>query len=187
MPKDFTVNKETKPRFAGGNWIKSILLNIAKEASITFVIPILTAVIIALLSLLFYINQIYIRINFTIPAYRWGAGFAISILIVYLTRKHIKEAFLILKWHESQGFLWRVNKKHEITGPYCPKCKELVVQLKDNYRTQMVNAFGVMQGFTVSYPYKCANPNCNSSLIKLDISIEQLLLHAKKNILPDDD
>ena len=145
-------------------------------------VPVLTVLILGLISFLLLLNQTYINISITIPAYRWGFGFVVAIIIVYLLNPKIKQVHRILNFQEVFGLIWKLNWHNKLSGPFCPKCKSHVIQEKGFFQTQMAGAFGITQGIKRQYSYKCSNLTCDFQ-IALDIPISELITEVTKKLL----
>ncbi|PWH13755.1 MAG: hypothetical protein DDG60_09845 [Anaerolineae bacterium] len=149
------------------------------EALKPIVLPILTAVILVLLGFWIYLNQVYIQIQISIPAFQWALAFLISILVVASNKQRIAKFLFGLKTHSFEGVLWKF-KAGSLVGPLCPRCRAFVVSTEDRKH----NAFGMLEGASKSYTYLCSNPNCGFTLQK-EISRDDLIDLAKDAVVPN--
>ena len=171
-------NKKTLPE-----WISSAFSKSLTAGFQTFFVPFLIVILISLISFVLYLNQTYIQIRISIPAYRWGIASILAVLIVYANNKNIRKLYAVLKWKEFEGFFWKKTLKAVLVGPVCIKCKSFIVQQKDSYQQQMKIAYSVTQGVKSEYVFRCSNPNCRSTPLIKHYNIETLIANAGREFL----
>lgn len=153
--------------------LSSFVAHLFGEALKPIILPILTSVILVLLGFWIYLNQVYIQIQISIPAFQWALAFLISIMVVAFNKQRIAKFLFGLKTHSFEGVFWKF-KAGNLVGPLCPRCKAFVVSTEDRKN----NAFGMLEGAPKSYTYVCSNPNCAFTLQK-EISRDDLIDLAK--------
>lgn len=172
-PKTESSNKRQAP-----GWLKDGLSASFSDGLKLVLVPIIAVTVLGLLSFLFYLNQVYINIQISVPAYLWGVSFLIAMLVVYWNKPQIDRFLFQIKIHPFQGFLWKINRQRRVVGPLCPKCKSYVVESAN----KKGNAFGMMDGKEKRFDYHCSNPDCKFEH-HLEISLEEVIKESQAELI----
>ena len=75
-------------------------------------------------------------------------------------------------------FRWKIDKKGEVQGPFCPKCKGKA-EMTFIGGKPLANAEKYLYGEEIKYTYKCKNKKCYHK-VKKNTRLDELKEQAKE-------